>query len=87
MKGENNYSRPSGWQMANRAAAACAVIAAKAGLGLYIINAQGAFNVNGVWTGVIMICVLIAVLTALIGVVERRMLRWLPDHGSGPSGL
>lgn len=62
-------------------------IAAKAGLGLYIINAQGAFNVNGVWTGVIMICVLIAVLTALIGVVERRMLRWLPDHGSGPSGL
>ena len=43
-------------------------IAAKAGLGLYIINAQGAFNVNGVWTGVVMICVLIAVVTALIGV-------------------
>ena len=62
-------------------------IAAKSGLGLYIINAQGAFNVNGVWTGVIMICVLIAVLTALIGLVERRMLRWLPDHGSGPVGL
>jgi hypothetical protein len=34
-----------------------------------------------------MICLLIAVLTALIGAVERRMLRWLPDHGSGPVGL
>ena len=62
-------------------------IAAKAGLGFYIINASGAFNVNGIWTGVIMIVVLIGVLTALIGAAERRMLRWLPDHGSGPAGL
>ncbi len=62
-------------------------IASKAGLGFYIINASGAFNVNGIWTGVIMIVGLIGVLTALIGVAERRMLRWLPDHGSGPVGL
>ena len=62
-------------------------IASKAGLGFYIINASGAFNVNGIWTGVIMIVGLIGVLTALIGMAERRMLRWLPDHGSGPVGL
>jgi NitT/TauT family transport system permease protein len=62
-------------------------IASKAGLGFYIMNASGAFNVNGIWSGVIMIVGLIGVLTTLIGVAERRMLRWLPDHGSGPVGL
>ena len=62
-------------------------IASKAGLGFYIINASGAFNVNGIWTGVIMIVALIGILTALIGMAERKMLRWLPDHGSGPVGL
>ena len=63
------------------------LLTAAAGLGFYIINASGAFNVNGIWTGVIMIVALIGVLTTLIGMAERRMLRWLPDHGSGPAGL
>src|SRR5882757_7512463 len=29
-------------------------IAAKAGLGFYILNASGAFNINGIWVGVIL---------------------------------
>lgn len=62
-------------------------IASRAGLGFYIINASGAFNVNGIWSGVIMIVGLIGILTALIGMAERRMLRWLPDHGASPGGF
>jgi NitT/TauT family transport system permease protein len=62
-------------------------IAAKAGLGFYILNASGAFNINGVWVGVILILVLVFVLTTIIGVIERRVLRWLPDLGSGRIGV
>ena len=58
-------------------------IAAKAGLGFYILNASGAFNINGIWVGVILIIALVFALTTLIGLVERRVLRWLPDMGSG----
>jgi NitT/TauT family transport system permease protein len=62
-------------------------IAAKAGLGFYILNASGAFNINGIWVGVILIVALVFVLTTAIGVAERRVLRWLPDLGSGRGGI
>src|SRR3954470_12947303 len=62
-------------------------IAAKAGLGFYILNASGAFNINGIWVGVILIVALVFVLTTAIGIVERRVLRWLPDLGSGRFGI
>src|SRR3954463_4981769 len=58
-------------------------IAAKAGLGYYILNASGAFNINGIWVGIILIIGLVFGLATIIGVVERRVLRWLPDLGSG----
>jgi NitT/TauT family transport system permease protein len=62
-------------------------IAAKAGLGFYILNASGAFNIEGIWVGVILIIALVFALTTIIGVVERRVLRWLPDLGPGKGGL
>ena len=62
-------------------------IAAKAGLGFYILNASGAFNINGIWVGVILIVALVFILTTAIGIVERRVLRWLPDLGSGRVGI
>jgi len=62
-------------------------IAAKAGLGFYILNASGAFNINGIWVGVILIIALVFVLTTIIGIVERRVLRWLPDLGSERGGI
>jgi NitT/TauT family transport system permease protein len=62
-------------------------IAAKAGLGFYILNASGAFNINGIWVGVILIVALVFALTTIIGIAERRVLRWLPDLGSGRSGI
>ena len=57
-------------------------IAAKAGLGFYILNASGAFNINGIWVGVILIVALVFVLTTAIGLAERRVLRWLPELDS-----
>jgi len=62
-------------------------IAAKAGLGFYILNASGAFNINGIWVGVILIVALVFVLTTAIGITERRVLRWLPDLDSGRGGI
>ena len=62
-------------------------IAARAGLGFYILNASGAFNINGIWVGVIFIIALVFVLATIIGIVERRVLRWLPDLGSGKGGM
>ena len=62
-------------------------IAAKAGLGFYILNASGAFNIDGIWVGIILIIALVFALTTVIGVVERRVLRWLPDLGSGKGVL
>jgi NitT/TauT family transport system permease protein len=62
-------------------------IAAKAGLGFYILNASGAFNINGIWVGVILIIALVFALATIIGIVERRVLRWLPDLGSGKGGI
>jgi NitT/TauT family transport system permease protein len=62
-------------------------IAAKAGLGFYILNASGAFNINGIWVGVILIVTLVFVLTSVIGLIERRVLRWLPDLDSGKIGV
>ncbi len=62
-------------------------IAARAGLGYYILNASGAFNINGIWVGVILIVALVFVLTTTIGIVERRVLRWLPEMGAGGNGI
>ena len=62
-------------------------IAAKAGLGFYILNASGAFNINGIWVGVVLIIALVFALATIIGIVERRVLRWLPDLGSGKGGI
>src|SRR3954471_13372436 len=61
-------------------------IAAKAGLGFYILNASGAFNIDGIWVGIILIIGLVFGLATIIGVVERRVLRWLPDLGSRKGG-
>jgi NitT/TauT family transport system permease protein len=62
-------------------------IAAKAGLGFYILNASGAFNINGIWVGVILIVALVFALTTAIGLAERRVFRWLPQLGPERGGI
>ena len=44
-------------------------------------------RIDGIWVGIILIIALVFTLTTIIGIVERRVLRWLPDLGSGKGGL
>ena len=59
------------------------IIAAQAGLGYFILDASGAFNVNDVWVGVIYLMLLLFVMTGVIGAIERHVLRWLPKRRIG----
>lgn len=54
------------------------LIAARNGLGYFILNAAGVFNVTDVWVGVVFIMVLVQAMSGLITCAERRWLRWLP---------
>lgn len=58
-------------------------IAAQAGLGYFILDASGTFNVTDIWVGVTYLMVLLFALTGVIGIAERRLLRWLPRKTIG----
>ena len=49
-----------------------------AGVGYLILQAEGLFNINGVFAGVILLTFFAIALDALVSVVERRLLHWQP---------
>ncbi|MGW7006084.1 ABC transporter permease [Streptomyces sp. NPDC054933] len=59
------------------------VLGAQAGLGQLIQQAQGNFNANGVYAGIIIIAVLALAAEFLITRFEKRVLRWRPTQLSG----
>lgn len=59
------------------------VLGAQAGLGQLIQQAQGNFNANGVYAGILIIAVLALLAEFLITRFERRVLRWRPAQLSG----
>jgi sulfonate transport system permease protein len=59
------------------------IIVSRAGLGFYIMEASGSFDVNGIWVGVIFLMLLLSVMTGTIALVERRFLRWMPRKRIG----
>jgi ABC-type nitrate/sulfonate/bicarbonate transport system permease component len=46
------------------------------GIGYFILNAQRAFDIPAMWTGIIALGILGYLLNKLFGVVERRVLIW-----------
>ena len=54
------------------------LIAARNGLGYFILNATGMFNMTDIWVGVVFIMALVLAMSGLITCAERRLLRWLP---------
>lgn len=54
-------------------------IAASAGLGYFILNASGMFNVTDIWVGVAYLMLLVLGMNGLISIAEKRLLRWLPQ--------
>jgi NitT/TauT family transport system permease protein len=50
------------------------------GLGQLIKSAQGTFNANGVWAAMVIMAVVALIAEYLIGLLERRLLRWRPPQ-------
>jgi NitT/TauT family transport system permease protein len=59
------------------------MVASRAGLGFFILEAAGTFNVNDIWVGVAYLMFLLLVMTSAIGLLERRLLVWLPRKRIG----
>ena len=54
-------------------------IAATEGIGFYINYAQGLFDTTGIFVGVAVLAGLVVGLDWLLGIVEKRLLRWKPE--------
>jgi NitT/TauT family transport system permease protein len=48
------------------------------GVGYLILQAEGTFDVNTVFAGIVVLTAFALALDALVGVVERRLMRWQP---------
>ena len=53
-------------------------LGAEKGMGLVIANAQGTFDANGVFAGMVILAVIALVCEALITALENRLLKWRP---------
>lgn len=53
-------------------------LGAKEGIGLLIATAQGAFNASGVFAAMIVLAVVALAADYLLGLIEKRMLKWRP---------
>jgi NitT/TauT family transport system permease protein len=51
------------------------------GVGYLILQAEGTFDVNTVFAGIIVLTLFALVLDALVGLVERRLMKWQPRTG------
>jgi NitT/TauT family transport system permease protein len=59
-------------------------LGAAAGIGYLIAQAEGVFDTDGVFSGMLILTVFVLVIDALVSLVERRLLRWRPSAaGSG----
>lgn len=61
------------------------ILGATQGLGLLIEQAQGNFDPDGVYAGLVVTTVLAAVAEGLITLLERRLLRWKPRRRAAPT--
>jgi len=53
------------------------------GVGYLILQAEGVFDINTVLAGVLVLTVCAVLLDRLVGVLERRLLRWRPAASEG----
>lgn len=57
-----------------------------AGVGYLILQAEGLFDINGVFAGVLLLTFFAIALDAVVTVIERRLLHWQPRHSETVSG-
>jgi NitT/TauT family transport system permease protein len=51
------------------------------GVGYLILQAEGTFDINTVFAGILVLTGFALVLDAIVGVVERRLMKWQPRSG------
>ena len=51
------------------------------GVGYLILQAEGAFDINTVMAGILVLTVFALLLDASVGVIERRLMKWQPRAG------
>ena len=55
---------------------------ASQGVGYLILQAEGVFDINTVMAGILVLTVFALILDWIVGLVERRAMRWQPKAGS-----
>jgi NitT/TauT family transport system permease protein len=56
------------------------------GIGYLIAQAEGVFDTTGVFAGMVVLAAWVLVVGALIGRLERRLLRWKPEYEESRTG-
>jgi NitT/TauT family transport system permease protein len=56
-------------------------LGSSAGVGYLILQAEGSFDINTVMAGILVLTGFALVLDALVGVAERRLMKWQPKSG------
>lgn len=51
------------------------------GVGYLILQAEGTFDINTVFAGIVVLTAFALVLDAVVGVVEKRLMKWQPRSG------
>ena len=51
------------------------------GVGYLILQAEGTFDINTVFAGILVLTAFALVLDAIVGVVEKRLMKWQPKAG------
>src|SRR5690606_26464595 len=51
------------------------------GVGYLILQAEGTFDINTVFAGVVVLTIFALVLDAVVGVAEKRLMKWQPRSG------
>jgi NitT/TauT family transport system permease protein len=60
-------------------------LGASAGLGYRIAQAEGVFDVVGVFSGMLVLTAFVVLIDAVVSVIERRLLVWRPESAAGGS--
>ena len=58
-------------------------LGSSAGLGYLILQAEGVFDVTGVFAGMVILAAFVLLIDALVTRVERRLLKWRPPSAAG----
>ena len=51
------------------------------GVGYLILQAEGTFDINTVFAGIVVLTAFALLLDALVGVIEKRLMKWQPRQG------